>query len=98
MRVRVPIYVEERKPEAAGVQHVRPVSMHPLFFRQLTEQDVSLQRATSRLANELQRAGAFAINSHRQPVRLSMPQIEQLPQQALQAGFDFLDDGGLLRG
>ncbi|HEU4794485.1 MAG TPA: hypothetical protein VFT02_02575, partial [Pyrinomonadaceae bacterium] len=55
MRVRVPIYVEERKPEAAGVQHVRPVSMHPLFFRQLTEQDVSLQRATSRLANELQR-------------------------------------------
>ena len=55
MNIRVPIYVEEQKPEAAVVQHVRPVNMRPLFFPQTSEQDVSLQRATARLTNELQR-------------------------------------------
>ena len=53
MNIRVPIYVEEREPEAAVVQHVRPVSLRPLFFPQPVEQDVSLQRATARLTNEL---------------------------------------------
>lgn len=53
MNVRVPIYVEERKPEVAGLQHVRPVSLRPLFFPRPIEQDVSLQRATSRLTNAL---------------------------------------------
>ena len=55
MNVRVPIYVEEQRPEAAVVQHVRPVSLRPLFFPQPIEQDVSLQRATARLTNELRR-------------------------------------------
>src|ERR1044072_2054741 len=55
MYVRIPIYVEERKPEAAELQHVRPVSLRPLFFPQPSEQDVSLQRATARLTNELRR-------------------------------------------
>ena len=55
MNVRVPIYVEEHKPKAAVVQHVRPVSLRPLFFPQPVEQDVSLQRATTRLTNELRR-------------------------------------------
>ena len=53
MNVRIPIYVEERKPEAADLQHVRRVSLRPLFFPQPVEQDVSLQRATARLANAL---------------------------------------------
>ena len=53
MNVRVPIYVEERKPEAADIQHVRPVRLRPLFFPHPTEQDVSLQRGTARLANAL---------------------------------------------
>jgi ATP-dependent Clp protease ATP-binding subunit ClpC len=67
MNVRVPIYVEERKPEVAvpgGLQHVRPVSLRPLFFPRPTEQDVSLQRATARLTNalreELGRLARFA--------------------------------------
>ena len=53
MNIRVPIYVEERKPEAAMLQHVRPVSLRPLFFPRPIEQDVSLQRATARLTNAL---------------------------------------------
>ena len=53
MNVRIPIYVEERKPEAADFQHVRRVSLRPLFFPQPVEQDISLQRATARLANTL---------------------------------------------
>jgi len=64
MNVRVPIYVEERKPEVAGLQHVRPVSLRPLFFPRPIEQDVSLQRATARLTNalreELGRLARFA--------------------------------------
>jgi ATP-dependent Clp protease ATP-binding subunit ClpC len=65
MNVRVPIYVEERKPEAAGIQHVRPVSLHPLFFPRPAEQDVSLQRATARLTNELRRElGTLARLAH----------------------------------
>ena len=55
MNIRVPIYVEERKPEAGAVQHVRPVTLRPLFIPRPIEQDVSLQRATARLANELRR-------------------------------------------
>src|SRR4029079_19022297 len=47
------IYVEERKPEVAMLQHVRPVSLRPLFFPRPIEQDVSLQRATARLTNAL---------------------------------------------
>jgi ATP-dependent Clp protease ATP-binding subunit ClpC len=53
MNVRVPIYVEERKPEVAELQHVRPVSLRPLFFPRPIEQDVSLQRGTARLTNTL---------------------------------------------
>ena len=53
MNVRVPIYVEERKPEATAIQHVRPVSLRPLFFPKVYDQDISLQRATSRLTNNL---------------------------------------------
>lgn len=53
MNVRVPIYVEERKPEVAGLQHVRPVSLCPLFFPRPIEQDVSLQRGTARFTNAL---------------------------------------------
>jgi len=53
MNVRIPIYVEEQKPEAVGFQHVRRVSLRPLFFAQPIEQDVSLQRATARLTNTL---------------------------------------------
>ncbi len=64
MNVRVPIYVEEQKPQAAGVQHVRPVTLRPLFFARPLEQDVSLQRATARLTNtlreELSRLARFA--------------------------------------
>lgn len=61
MNVRVPIYVEERKPEVAGLQHVRPVSLRPLFFPQPIEQDISLQRGTARLTNVLrQDLGALA--------------------------------------
>jgi len=61
MNVRVPIYVEERKAEAAEFQHVRPVSLRPLFFPQPIEQDVSLQRGTARLTNALrQDLGALA--------------------------------------
>jgi ATP-dependent Clp protease ATP-binding subunit ClpA len=64
VNVRVPIYVEERKPEIAGLQHVRPVSLRPLFFPRPMEQDVSLQRATARLTNalreELSRLARFA--------------------------------------
>src|ERR1041385_544336 len=55
MYVRIPIYVEEQKPPASELQHVRPVSLRPLFFPQPIEQDVSLQRATARLTNELRR-------------------------------------------
>ena len=55
MNIRVPIYVEEQKPHVPVVQHVRPVSLRPLFFTQPVEQDVSLQRATARLTNELRR-------------------------------------------
>ena len=55
MNLRIPIYVEEQKPEAAELQHVRRVSLRPLFFPRPIEQDVSLQRATMRLANELHR-------------------------------------------
>jgi ATP-dependent Clp protease ATP-binding subunit ClpA len=55
MNIRIPIYVKEGKPEAAGIQHVRPVEVRPLFFPRLSEQDVSLQRATARLTNELRR-------------------------------------------
>ena len=55
MNVRIPIYVEEQKPEAAVVQHVRPVRMRPLFFPGVSEQHVSLQRAPARLTNELRR-------------------------------------------
>src|SRR5688572_28766477 len=53
MNIRVPIYVEERKPEVSDLQHVRRVSLRPLFFTQPVEQDVSLQRATARLTNAL---------------------------------------------
>jgi hypothetical protein len=64
MKVRVPIYIEERKPEVAGLQHVRPVILRPLFFPRPIEQDVSLQRATARLTNalreELGRLARFA--------------------------------------
>ena len=64
MNVRIPIYVEERKPEVADFQHVRRVSLRPLFFGQPIEQDLSLQRATSRLTNtlrsELGRLARFA--------------------------------------
>jgi len=35
------------------LQHVRPVSLRPLFFPRPIEQDVSLQRATARLTNAL---------------------------------------------
>src|ERR1043166_4518155 len=55
MYVRIPIYVEEQKSQASELQHVRPVSLRPLFFPQPIEQDVSLQRATARLTNELRR-------------------------------------------
>src|ERR1051326_1874008 len=55
MNLRIPIYVEEQKPQASELQHVRPVSLRPLFFPQPIEQDVSLQRATARLTNELRR-------------------------------------------
>ena len=55
MNLRIPIYVEEQKPQASELQHVRPVSLRPLFFPQPVEQDVNLQRATARLANELRR-------------------------------------------
>lgn len=55
MNVRIPIYVEEQKPQATELQHVRPVRLRPLFFPQPIEQDVSLQRATARLENELRR-------------------------------------------
>jgi len=61
MNVRVPIYVEEREPEVAALQHVRPVSLRPLFVPRPIEQDVSLQRGTARLANTLrQELGALA--------------------------------------
>jgi len=61
MRLRIPIYVEERPPQATALQHVRPVSLQPLFFKSPIEQDVSLQRATARLTNELRNElGAFA--------------------------------------
>src|ERR1041385_2191488 len=53
MKLRIPIYVEEQKPQATALQHVRPVSLRPLFFPKPIEQDVSLQRATGRLANNL---------------------------------------------
>src|SRR5690349_14163628 len=53
MNLRIPIYVEEQKPQAIAVQHVRPVSLRPLFFPKPIEQDTSLQRATARLANNL---------------------------------------------
>lgn len=53
MNLRIPIYVEEQKPEPGVLQHVRRVSLRPLFFTHPVEQDVSLQRATSRLANTL---------------------------------------------
>lgn len=53
MNLRIPIYVEEQKPQALALQHVRPVSLRPLFFPKPIEQDVSLQRATARLANNL---------------------------------------------
>jgi ATP-dependent Clp protease ATP-binding subunit ClpA len=53
MKVRIPIYVEEVKPKNAEVQHLRRVSMHPLFFPQPIEQDISLQRATARLSAKL---------------------------------------------
>ena len=55
MNIRIPIYVEERKPEPTELQHVRRVSLRPLFFPQPVEQDISLQRATARLANNLRR-------------------------------------------
>src|ERR1043166_7318762 len=55
MNIRIPIYVEEQKPKASELQHVRPVSLRPLFFPQPVEEDVSLQRATARLTNELRR-------------------------------------------
>ena len=55
MNVRVPIYVEELQPQATELQHVRPVRLRPLFFPQPFEQDVSLQRGTARLTNELRR-------------------------------------------
>lgn len=61
MNVRVPIYVEEREPEVAALQHVRPVMLRPLFVPRPIEQDVSLQRGTARLANTLrQELGALA--------------------------------------
>ena len=61
MNIRVPIYVEERKPQRAGVQHVRMVSLRPLFNLTPSEQDVSLQRATTRLGNQLrQQLGTLA--------------------------------------
>src|SRR6187549_1308133 len=61
MNVRIPIYAEEQKPQTAEVQHVRLISLRPLFFPHPTEQDVSLQRATARLAQKLrQMLGAFA--------------------------------------
>src|SRR5678815_2768685 len=53
MNFRIPIYVEEQKPQTTELQHVRPVTLRPLFFPQPFEQDVSLQRATTRLTNEL---------------------------------------------
>ena len=43
MNVRIPIYAEEQKPQTAEVQHVRLISLRPLFFPHPTEQDVSLQ-------------------------------------------------------
>src|SRR5215510_1671296 len=55
MNVRIPIYVEEQQPQATELQHVRPVRLRPLFLPQPIEQDVSLQRATARLENELRR-------------------------------------------
>ena len=55
MNIRIPIYVEERKPEPTELQHVRRVSLRPLFFPKPVEQDISLQRATARLANDLRR-------------------------------------------
>jgi ATP-dependent Clp protease ATP-binding subunit ClpA len=55
MNVRIPVYVEEQKPEPAELQHVRRVRLRPLFFPQLVEQDVSLQRATARLTGDLRR-------------------------------------------
>src|SRR5689334_18283316 len=61
MNLRIPIYVEEQKPQAIAVQHVRPVSLRPLFFPKPIEQDTSLQRATARLANNLRsELGSFA--------------------------------------
>src|SRR5678816_4299885 len=80
MNVRVPIYVEERKPEVAGLQHVRPVSLRPLFFPRPVEQDVSLQRGTARLTNalreELGRLARFA--RHEELAGYSFyPQLEE---------------------
>jgi ATP-dependent Clp protease ATP-binding subunit ClpC len=61
LNIRVPIYVEEQKPQRAGVQHVRLVSLRPLFNSTPSEQDVSLQRATTRLGNQLrQQLGTLA--------------------------------------
>ena len=47
MNLRIPIYIEEQRPQAIAVQHVRPVSLRPLFFPKPIEQDTSLQRATA---------------------------------------------------
>jgi len=80
MNIRIPIYVEERKPESAVVQHVRLVSLRPLFFPHPTEQDVSLQRATTRLANQLrQQLGALArFGRHEDLAAYSFyPQVEE---------------------
>jgi ATP-dependent Clp protease ATP-binding subunit ClpA len=61
MNLRIPIYVEEQKPQATALQHVRPVSLRPLFFPKPIEQDVNVQRATARLTNELRNElGALA--------------------------------------
>lgn len=53
MKITVPLYVEEQPPTLAGLTHVRPLLVRPLFFDGLRERDESLPRATARLARSL---------------------------------------------
>lgn len=53
MKITVPLYVEEQPPTLAGMTHVRPLLVRPLFFNGLRERDESLPRASARLARAL---------------------------------------------
>src|SRR6185369_8075779 len=80
MNVRIPIYVEEQKPQTGEVQHVRLISLRPLFFPYPTEKDVSLQRATARLAQKLRQVlGAFARGARHEDLAAYCfyPQLEE---------------------